>query len=277
MMGTRSSLGDIRAEGDSMMIGTNATRTVGVDLSAEHAHTAICTVTWTPGAATVEPSTKLPDDDAVLDACASADRVGIDCPFGWPDPFVAAVSAHRPGQPWPGRHQDSQEDYRRELRYRATDYHVRKITNHWPLSVSTDRIGVTAMRCASLLDSLAAQGTPVDRAGSGRVVEVYPAAALHVWHLWRPAKSDPNVLNAMVTELLARLPSLHFPAGDEQFRCNDDVFDALICALVARAAQCGATTMPQTPDQQRRATSEGWIHLPDGGPESLAQLDEPIA
>ena len=134
------------------------------------------------------------------------------------------------------------------------------------------------MRCASLLDSLAAQGTPVDRAGSGRVVEVYPAAALHVWNLLRPAyKKDRNVLDAMVTELRARLPKLDFPAGDEQFRRNDHVFDALICALVARTAQRGATTSPQTVDQQRRATSEGWIHLPDGGPESLAQLSDPTA
>ena len=49
--------------------------------------------------------------------------------------------------------------------------------------MSTDRIGVAAMRCASLLDSLAAQGAPVDRCGS------------------------------------------------------DHAFDALICALVARAAR----------------------------------------
>jgi predicted nuclease with RNAse H fold len=253
-----------------MVIGTDATRTVGVDLSAEPARTAICAVTWTPGAATVEPPIRKGYDDAILAACASANRIGIDCPFSWPDSFVEAVSAHRAGQPWPGRHRDSQ-DYRHELRYRATDCHVRDITGRWPLSVSTDRIGVTAMRCASLLDSLATQGTPVDRAGSGRVVEVYPATALHVWHLLRPAyKRDRNVLDAMVTELLARLPNLHFPAGDEQFRRNDHVFDALICALVARAAQLGATTLPQTVDQQRQATSEGWIHLPDGGLESLA-------
>jgi predicted nuclease with RNAse H fold len=260
-----------------VVISTVATRTVGVDLSAEPARTAICTVTWTPGAARVEPPTRPGYDDAILAACASADRVGIDCPFGWPDSFVAAVSAHAAGQPWPGRDRISQ-DYRRELRYRATDYQVHEITDRWPLSVSTDRIGVAAMRCASLLDSLAAQGTPVDRAGNGRVVEVYPAAALHVWRLLRPAyKRDRNVLDAMVTELLARLPSLHFPAGDEQFRRSDHMFDALICALVARAAQCGATSLPQTVDQKHRAASEGWIHLPDGGPESLTQHGDPMA
>jgi predicted nuclease with RNAse H fold len=107
-----------------MAIDTDAIRTVGVDLSAEPTHTAICTVTWTPDAAMVEPPTRPGYDDAILAACASADRVGIDCPFGWPDSFVAAVSAHAAGQPWPGRNRTSQ-DYRRELRYRATDYRAR--------------------------------------------------------------------------------------------------------------------------------------------------------
>lgn len=255
------------------MITMGAIRTVGVDLSAEPDRTAICAVNWTSGAASVEPPIRPADDAAVLAACASADRVGIDCPFGWPEPFLAAVSAHAAGQPWPGRHRTTDRDHRRELRYRATDYRVHEITGSWPLSVSTDRIGVAAMRCASLLDSLAAQGAPVDRCGSGRVVEVYPAAALHVWRLLRPGyKRDRNVLDTMVTELLARLPSLLFPLSDEPFRRSDHAFDALICALVARAVQRGVTAPPQTGDQLRRATFEGWIHLPDGGPESLTQL-----
>ena len=37
-----------------------------------------------------------------------------------------------------------------------------------PLSVSTDLIAIVAMRCAYLLDRLAARGEPVDRAGSGK-------------------------------------------------------------------------------------------------------------
>lgn len=247
-------------------------RTVGVDLSAEPVRTAVCTVTWTPGAASVEPPIRPADDATVLTACTSADQVGIDCPFGWPEPFLAAVSAHAAGQAWPGRDQIA-ADYRRALRYRATDYHVHATTGRWPLSVSTDLIGVPAMRCASLLDSLAARGAPVDRSGSGLVMEVYPAAALREWQLLRKAyKADLQVLDAMVTELRARLPALRFPAGDEPYRHSDHAFDALICALVARAGQCGATGPPQTAEQQRRASVEGWIHLPAGGPESLARL-----
>jgi len=85
------------------MITRGAIRTVGVDLSAEPDRSAICAVTWRPGAASVEPPIRPADDAAVLAACASADRVRIDCPFGWPEPFSAAVSAHAAGQPWPGR------------------------------------------------------------------------------------------------------------------------------------------------------------------------------
>ena len=33
-------------------------------------------------------------------ACTAADRAAIGCPFGWPEPFVAALVAHQAGQPW---------------------------------------------------------------------------------------------------------------------------------------------------------------------------------
>jgi len=60
----------------------------------------------------------------------------------------------------------------RPAAYRLTDEVLHQEVGIWPLSVSTDRIGVTAMRCAPLLDALAAADHPVDRAGGGRVVEV---------------------------------------------------------------------------------------------------------
>lgn len=39
------------------------------------------------------------------------------------------------------------------------------------------------MRCAALLAALALRGLQVDRAGTGLVVEVYPAASLWSWQL----------------------------------------------------------------------------------------------
>ncbi len=76
----------------------------------------------------------------------------------------------------------------------------------------------------------------------------------------------------MVVDLRSRLPGLRSPAGDEPFRRSDHDFDALVCALIGRAAQLGVTAPPQTLDQRRRAASEGWIHLPESRPGSLAEL-----
>jgi hypothetical protein len=57
---------------------------------------------------------------------------------------------------------------------RLTDLAVREVMRLTPLSVSADRIGQVAMRCACLLAQLAQQGYAVDRSGGGKVAEVYP-------------------------------------------------------------------------------------------------------
>jgi hypothetical protein len=48
----------------------------------------------------------------------------------------------------------------------------------------------------------------------------------------------------------------------DRCRHSDDAFDALICALIARAAALGLTTPPSPGTQTERASVEGWIHLP---------------
>jgi hypothetical protein len=63
---------------------------------------------------------------------------------------------------------------------------VREQAGLVPLSVSADRIAHVALRCAVLLAELDASGRPVDRSGSGHVVEVYPAASLRRWGLDHP-------------------------------------------------------------------------------------------
>lgn len=44
-------------------------------------------------------------------------------------------------------------------------------------------------------------------------------------------------------------------------QCDDDDFDAVICAFVARAAITGATAAPD-PANLATAQREGWIHVP---------------
>jgi len=247
-------------------------QTLGIDLATEPSRTAVCTASWDGAGAVADFLAEPATDEALITACRTVDKVGIDCPFGWPDPFVAALVAHRDAQAWPGRGSNGLT-FRRYLSYRETDRYVQLTTGVWPLSVSANFIGLTAMRCAGLLDALA----PVDRAGTGKVAEVYPAAALHLWHLWQPGYKKQDLkgrktLGEMLDGLCTQMPSLRFALGAEQrCRASHDAFDALICALVARAAACGLTTPPQGEEQQRRAQTEGWIHLPAGGPHELSR------
>ena len=53
-------------------------------------------------------------------------------------------------------------------------------------------------------------------------------------------------------------------------------WDALVCALMARAVHGGQTLVPETDEQQGLAEVEGWIHLPAhalaDGPSRVASL-----
>ena len=202
-------------------------------------------------------------DSEIVKAVVGADAAGIDCPLGWPEAFVDMVNAHREGSvPLPA----GSASWRQGLRYRRTDLAVQEATGLWPLSVSTDRIGVAAMRAAALLARLDAAGSHVERAGGGPVVEVYPAAALRLWGL--PAtkyKRAPNQagLDALVTLLARAAPWLSLGEHEALCRQSDDAFDAVVASLVARASALGLGSSP-SPDAHDTATREGWIVLPQG-------------
>ncbi|WP_344866676.1 DUF429 domain-containing protein [Planomonospora alba] len=235
--------------------------TVGIDLAAEAVRTAVAWLDWSPGGARVRDIRIGADDDLVVEALTGADKAGVDCPFGWPDGFVDFVTAHRAGHVdvpagTPGR------VWRRELTHRVTDRVVHDLTGRRPLSVSADRIGHTAMRCAALLAELARRGLPVDRGGGGAVVEVYPAASLRCWGLPHEGyKKDLGALGRLADGLRAAAPWLDLGPYDGCCRSSDHAMDAVVAALTARAAARGLVTAP-TPEQTRRARSEGWIALP---------------
>ncbi|MFF9275453.1 DUF429 domain-containing protein [Streptomyces griseosporeus] len=249
--------------------------TVGVDLAADARRTAVCRVTW--GAGGFDAEFVVPDGDAELLALVrAADRTGLDCPLGWPSGFVALVTAHHRGERLPSAARyEERADGRAgldPLRFRLTDDVTWKATRmRPPLSVSTDLLGVVALRAARLLDALAATDGPVPRDGSGRIAEVYPAAALRCWGI-RPAGSykragtetrpvREDIVSAVETGLGVPLPE------GVRARCVDshDHLDALLCALVARAVLLGGTRWPRTAEERGAAEREGWIHLP--GPE----------
>jgi hypothetical protein len=233
--------------------------TIGVDLAAQPEKTAACSVTWRPNEATVEFIALDITDEILLAIASTGDKVGIDVPFGWPDTFVRAVSAHHMQQEYP----DAQSH---DLRLRRTDIFVWKAIGKQPLSVSTDKIGIPALRMASLMVKLASAGIPIDRTGGGRFVEVYPAAALRRWGIADAKKETPLLLPA----LLALAPWLKMTETSLALcRANRDACDALVAALAARAAALGVCE--SIPEEHRRmAELEGWIALPV--PESLNRL-----
>jgi len=240
-------------------------RTLGIDLAAQPANTSACSIEWGANLPAVSELRSGLDDEALLDAISGADKVGIDAPFGWPDEFVDAVAAHRDGTGWPGSGED-QDIYRFHLSFRATDRRLIERGSRRPLSVSTDLIGVVAMRCAYLLDRLAARGEPVDRAGTGKVIEAYPAPALSGWGMSAVGyKSRVGV--ARLPELLSTLEEglggIEMTQQQRESAESDhNCFDALVASLVARAAALGLTQPPEPGEEADRADREGWIHVP---------------
>jgi predicted nuclease with RNAse H fold len=216
-------------------------------------------VEWLPTGARVACLTTGATDDDLIGLAEDCAAVGIDAPFGWPEPFVEFV------QEWHGNHGASPSpwsvDRRDALRFRLTDLDVARRVGRAPLSVSSDRIALPALRCAGLLGRLGV----TDRSGVGRVIEVYPAAALKTWRLraagYKGLRSR-DVLQELVRALFAAMPPLEASAPERALLERDDhAFDALVSALVARAAALGRTERP--PQEARvRASREGWIAIP---------------
>ncbi|MGW9630224.1 DUF429 domain-containing protein [Agromyces sp. NPDC055520] len=244
-------------------------RTAGVDLAADTKKTAVAVIRWEPGRATVEQVELGASDRLIVDVAAEVDMMGIDCAFGWPDDFVEFVSRHAQGARV-DLSRDDGIDWRRRLAYRETDREVLRRTGRSPLSVATDRLGLTAMHCAALLDALADRIGPIRRGGSGRVVEVYPAAALRLWELSRPRyKVDADVRAGLIASLGECAPWLDLESVRAQMIRSDDAFDAVFAALIARAHALGGT-YPVPAAVREQADREGWIVLPSGGVEELA-------
>jgi predicted nuclease with RNAse H fold len=105
-------------------------RTLGIDLAAQAKETAMCLLTWSEGRATIETLAVGVDDTAIVELVHAEDpaKVAIDAPFGWPAPFVAAVSQHASGGAWDA-------PAFQPLRLRTTDLNVIAETGGQPLSV----------------------------------------------------------------------------------------------------------------------------------------------
>ena len=242
--------------------------TVGVDLAAEAKGTAIARIEWSPRAAKLVSLSVGVDDSKVLQVSEGAAKIGIDCPLGWPEDFISFLVEHRVGKTVSGENAGG-IDWRRRLSFRETDRHVRAVTGRWPLSVATDRIGVTALRCAGLVARLAATGMSVDRAGLGAIAEVYPAGSLRIWGLHQAGYRTSRELRADLTDqLVTRAPWFDMGESRELMIESCDAFDAVAAALSARAAAIGGATFPSE-QVLEIARVEGWILLPSVSLEEL--------
>ncbi|MFF0474686.1 DUF429 domain-containing protein [Streptomyces sp. NPDC004284] len=255
--------------------------TVGIDLAGYTNTTGACRVTWAD-APRVE---LLParDDEDLLAAMRSADRTGLDAPLGWPIAFAALLGAHRAGAALPVRarypmSEDGRPGVGSRFTHRLTDDVAWKRTGargQRPLSVSTDKLGAVALRAADLMERLADGGPALPRDGSGPVLEVYPAYALLQWGLaqagtYKGKKGGPA--RAVIVPALEEGLGLDLPAPVRE-RClrSDHDLDALVSAVVARAAALGFTHPPETDEERAAAAVEGWMHLPRRGA-ALAEL-----
>ena len=58
--------------------------TVGIDLAAEAARSAMAVIRWDKTDAVIEQLVLGATDRVLVEAARPADKVGIDCPLGWP-------------------------------------------------------------------------------------------------------------------------------------------------------------------------------------------------
>lgn len=237
--------------------------TVGVDVAAEPVNTAAAWLDWAPGTCSVRRLVIGVDDALIIDLLITADKAGIDCPLGWPAPFVEFVMAHQAG------HVNVPVDitgraWRRILALRLTDRQVYERTGLTPLSVSADRIAHAAMRCAAISarsHARVGQWTAAAAALSSRFILRHRSNCGGCLTEATNVHRTSRTLDAWSTNFRRRHPGSTWERTKSVCRRHHDALDAVIAALTARAAFRGLAT---TPDAEHVDTAmvEGWIALP---------------
>ncbi len=234
--------------------------TAGVDLAAEPKGTALAIIEWKKTQATLVDLQLGVKDETIVEAAGVVDKLGIDCALGWPIEFVEFLTNHAnlKSTSIP----DGGMDWRRRTSFRESDRNVKEVTGKWPLSVSTDRLGLTAMRCAGLQGRLQQSGIEIDRSGSGKVVEIYPGASLRLWGFDTAGyRANEDARAELLTSLERAVPWLNLDSYRDLMISSTDAFDAVIASLATRAAAIGLYSKP--PEEHLDiAKIEGWIALP---------------
>lgn len=247
-------------------------RLLGVDLAAADNNTAMAVLDYRNSVWTLSEICHPCADEDIVKAVSrlpSNALAGFDCPLGWPREFGKFLADHR-GEA------NRAIPVKVDLLRRLTDVRVPEVVERntptsirlHPLSVSSDRIAVPALRMAGLERQLLGPLAP-DRSGERVIVEVYPAAALALWNLphrgYKGAKGQlirDEILRGLSERAGARLDIANF---QQKLSTNDHCLDALLCALVTVATVTGrrvSDSVPRDQDERHLAVEEGWIQLP---------------
>src|SRR4051794_37480692 len=235
--------------------------TWGLDVSTNRAKTAAVALDWsTPGEArVVEVRRPLRATDiAPLISEHRESTWAVDVPFGWPDLFVALMAERHTG-PLPAEVMPAAADWEkwwtRKVAQRLTDRFLTddpRIETR-PLPASFQMLGATAAMWVLVEAHLVTLGVEIDRAGlEGAVCETYPSAALSAWGFGKTKQTWSELQF-----------NFSFLTADEHLTpqfVSDDVCDAVVCALVARARDLQLTISPPT-DELAAGRREGWIHV----------------
>ncbi|MCV7421379.1 DUF429 domain-containing protein [Mycobacterium yunnanensis] len=252
--------------------------TIGISLTAQPSKTWMALVSWEDGKAELQVLQHGVNNFEVGQVTSSSDIVGISCPFGWPKPFTDFVTRYSADQHGGSLVGSVPSDS--GMRYRFTAHLVKQLAPGInPPSALSGSAAVATLRCATILAECGQ--TPASIGHNSyptKFVEVYPPASLSQWGLpytGYKSASGQKLLVSMVTKLVTFTafagPWLKLDRWLDTCQTEVGAFEAVICALTARAVALERAISPHTPPEHHAAASEGWIWVPNE--QSLSQLN----
>ncbi|MDB4777826.1 DUF429 domain-containing protein [bacterium] len=183
--------------------------------------------------------------------------VAIDTPLGWPKTFTQLMSGNL-SKNWKFNSKD--RNIENTMLFRRTERELGS-----SLSAIVDSIGSQSTKGMALLCSLGAtlESWGVWKAGNITLFETYPTACLRSeafvdWMCGLKLKQDIRCSKKQRTKKKASKKRL--------FIDQDDIFDAGVCACLAKAFTAGNPKLKQPPEDTDDEESEGWIFYPDDKP-----------
>lgn len=211
-------------------------------------------------------------NDQAAEAMDAQCYIAIDTPLGWPLDFRELLNGNVPVD-W--NYRPKAENIQNSLLFRYTERNKLKSG----LSVIVDSIGSQSAKGILLLKLLAAkeEGWGVWKAGNLTLFETYPKACL-VRERFVTWMSSLNLTQCLTESFKVQTSK----SGEKPKKygfvnvVSPDVFDAAVCACVARAFASDSPKLvrPNDGDDPIQYTSEGWIFYPD---EPEATADQSIA